>query len=437
MSWLRMLCRLLVVGVILGAGLAIYGAGRLVALCMIGRERRGRAVARLRGRVLRRTLVALGPTFVKIGQVLSTRPDLLPPAMIDELRRLQDQLPGFSFRAVRRIVERELGAPIAARFRRFDRAPVAAASVAQVHRAELLDGTIVAVKVLRPGVRRRIERDAQLLLGLGRVAALHPRARQSDPVAHLRELIQGVLDQTDLALEAANGERFRDNFRDIAGVVFPAVYRSHSGHRVLTMAFIDGVRIDRAPEAARAEIAGLVRDAFFKMCFEDGFVHADLHPGNLLVTPDGDLAILDAGLVKQFSAGFLDEFVSFARCLVLGAPRDFVEHFRRYHPYLAGADWDALELDVAALMARFERQAAAELEASEFSGAVFALFRKHRIRPVPEITLVLVGSLTSEGIAKTLDPARNTFEDISSFLLGVLLRRMAERDPATPAARAQ
>ena len=427
-----MVRRLLTIGLITGVGLMIYAVGRAGTLFVFNAERRRRAVARLRGRVVRRALTALGPTFVKLGQVLSSRPDVFPPAMIDELRLLQDRLRPFPFRVVRRIIEADLHAPLADHFRNFDEVPVAAASVAQVHRAELHDGTVVAVKVLRPGVRRQIERDAALLLALGRVASLHPKVRLSDPVAHLRQLIQGVIDQTDLLLEADHDECFQRNFRDVAGVIFPSVFRAHSGPRVLTMSFIEGARIDRMPAGRHDDIAELVRNSFFKMCFEDGFVHADLHPGNLLVTPEGDLAILDAGLVKRFSEHFLDEFVSFSRCLVLGTPHDFVEHFRRFHPYLTNANWEAVERDIGALMDRFQNQAAAELESSEFSNEVFALFRRHQIRPVPEITLVLVGSLTSEGIGKTLDPSRNTFQDLSSYLVGVLLRRMAERDVLTP-----
>lgn len=427
-----MLRRLLVVSSIGGIAVTVYGVGRLGTLFILNTERRRRAVARLRGRVLRRTLVRLGPTFIKMGQVLSSRPDVVAPAMLEELQRLQDQLPAFPIRVVERIVERDLGSPLAALYRSFEPVPVAAASVAQVHRAELLDGTVVAVKVLRPGVRRRIERDAALLIGLARLFSLHPKVRLSDPVAHLEQLFKGILDQTDLALEAEHYERFHHNFRDVDGVVFPSVFRSHSGPHVLTMSFIEGVKIDRMPAGAHDDIAGLVRNSFFKMCFEDGFVHADFHPGNLLVTPDGGLAILDAGLVKRFSEHFLDEFVSFSRCLVLGTPGDFVEHFRRYHPYLTNADWESVERDIGALLERFQRQDAAKLESSEFSNEVFALFRKHHIRPVPEITLVLVGSLTSEGIGKTLAPSRNTFQDISNFLLGVLLRRLAESDPASP-----
>jgi len=432
MSFLRGLRRLLTIGLTAGVGLTVYAVGRVGTWFVFDAERRRRAVARLRGRVLRQALTALGPTFVKLGQVLSSRPDVLPPAMIDELQRLQDRLRPFAFRKVRRIIEQDLHAPLADHFRRFDVVPVAAASVAQVHRAELHDGTVVAVKVRRPGVRRQIERDAALLLGVARVASLHPKVRLSDPVAHLRQLLQGVIDQTDLALEADHYARFQRNFQDVSGVIFPSVFHAHSSPRVLTMSFIEGVKIDQLPAGNHDDIAELVRNSFFKMCFEDGFVHADLHPGNLLVTPEGGLAILDAGLVKRFSEHFLDEFVSFSRCLVLGTPRDFVEHLRRFHPYLTNADWDAVEHDIAALMEKFQRQASAELESSEFSNEVFALFRKHQIRPVPEITLVLVGSLTSEGIGKTLDPSRNTFRDISSYLLGVLLRRVAERDSPTP-----
>jgi ubiquinone biosynthesis protein len=429
-----MFSRLLVVSLVGAVGMMAYALGRLGTLFVFDSERRRDAVARLRGRVLRWTLIRWGPTFVKIGQVLSSRPDLLPPATIEELRRLQDQLRPFSFRAVRRTVEDELGGAIENLFRAFDRAPVAAASVAQVHRAELPDGTVVAVKVLRPGIRRRIDRDTALLLGLARVLALHPRLRSSEPVAHLEQLFGGVLEQTDLARELESYERFRYNFRDVEGVVFPEVFRSHSSGRVLTMSFIEGVKVDRVPAGAHDDIAALVRNSFYKMCFEDGFVHADFHPGNLLVTPRGELAILDAGLVKRLGEQFLDEFVSFSRCLALGTPRDFVDHLRRFHRYLTGADWDAIERDVAALMERFQPRAAAELEGSELSNEVFALFRKHGIRPVPEITLVLVGSVTAEGIGKTLAPWRNPFEDMSSFLVGVLLRRLAARESPTPLA---
>ena len=424
-SRVRTFGRLLIIVVVAGAAAGVYGIGRIGTLVVPGKQRRARVVARLRGRVLRRTLTTLGATFVKIGQVLSTRPDLLAPAMIDELRRLQDRMPPFGFAHVARIVEQDLGAPVDTLFAWFARNPIAAASVAQVHRARLRDGREVAVKVLRPNIRALIERDGAVLLMLGRLFMLHPMARLNDVVGHIREFVKGIVEQTDLVREADNLERFRSNFTDVAGVVFPRPFRDRSGPRVLTMSFIEGRTVDRGLGARAAEIGELVRTSFYKMCFDDGFVHADLHPGNMLVTRRGELAIFDAGLVKSFDARFFDEFFSFARCLVLGTAADFVGHFRRFHTYLTDVAWDAMENDVAALMARFQRQTAAELETSDFSNDMFALFRKYGVRPLPEITLVLVGSLTSEGIGKMLEPTRNQFQDIASYIVGVMLRKLA------------
>jgi ubiquinone biosynthesis protein len=428
---LRTFARFLAIGTIGSSAFFIYLLGRLGTLFVFGRARRARVVARWKGRVLWRTMTILGPTFIKMGQVMSSRPDVFAPETIDELRKLQDRLPAFAFAKVDQIVREDLGAPIEELFSEFDATPVAAASVAQVHRARLTDGTEVAVKVLRPDIRAHIDRDCSVLLMLGRFFMLMPPARQNDALGHIRELVQGIVEQTDLAREADNLDVFRGNFAEIEGVIFPQPYRERSGPRVLTMSYIHGSKIDTGLNGRGAEVAELVRVSFQKMCYEDGFVHADLHPGNLLVTDSGDLAILDAGLVKRFGQSFYREFFSFTRCLVLGTPRDFVEHFRLFHPYLSSANLDAMENDLEQLMERFQRQTAAEVETSEFSNEVFGLFRKHKIRALPEITLVLVGTLTSEGIAKTLDPGRNSFQDIANYMIGMTLRRLAREQGTT------
>ena len=200
-----------------------YAIGRVGAAFAGDAEKRRAAVARLRGRILRRAMTALGATFVKLGQVMSTRPDLLEPETIDELRALQDRVPAFPIAKVRRILEEDLGAPVGERFAELDDTPLAAASVAQVHRARLLTGREVAVKVLRPDVHARVERDGAILGLFARLLSLHPTLRLSDPVGHLEHLFAGILEQTDLRLEAANYVRFRAAFADVAGVRFPEV----------------------------------------------------------------------------------------------------------------------------------------------------------------------------------------------------------------------
>ncbi|HEY8039801.1 MAG TPA: AarF/UbiB family protein, partial [Polyangiaceae bacterium] len=348
--------RFLVMGALLAWFLVAYALGRLAVAFVHGREERRRAVAALRGRVLRRAMTALGATFVKLGQVMSTRPDLLEPETIDELRALQDRLPAFPAAKVRRILEEDLGAPVEERFAELDDAPIAAASVAQVHRARLRSGREVAVKVLRPDVRARVERDGAILGLFARLAALHPTIRLSDPVGHLDHRFAGILDQTDLRLEAANYVRFRASFAGVAGVHFPEVLPELSATRVMTMELLHGTKLDALPPGDHGPLAKRLQLIFLKMCFEDGFVHADLHPGNMLLLDDGDIAIFDVGLVKHLSAEIHEQYIDFTRCLSMGTTQDFVGHIKRYHSYRGELDWAALEKDLDRLLTRFRGQ---------------------------------------------------------------------------------
>jgi ubiquinone biosynthesis protein len=410
-----------IVAVALVAALA-YAGLRLASLTVRAPERRIEAVARARGRVLRRAMSTLGATFIKLGQVMSSRPDLFAPAMIEELRKLQDRLPSFSFRRVEQILRADLPAGA---FAAIDPVPVAAASVAQVHRGRLHDGTAVAIKVLRPGVRAAAERDGVILIALARALELLPEARLSEPVAHVRHFVAGIVEQTDLRSEAVHYERFRRNFARRSDVVFPRVYPACSSEHVLTMDFVEGSKLDALGPGPHRAIAQQTRSTFFQMCFEDGFVHADLHPGNLLLTPDGKLAIFDVGLVKQLDDAVLAQFVDFAKCLAVGTADDFVAHLRRFHGYLAEVDWDAVQRDAVTFIGRFRGKTSSELEMGELINGVFAMSRVHHIRPVADLTLILVGVVTTEGIAKTLDPEVDMFRELAGYLMPLLHRRAA------------
>ncbi|MCA9679401.1 MAG: AarF/ABC1/UbiB kinase family protein [Kofleriaceae bacterium] len=431
-QWPGNVVRFLAIVLVVVVGAIAYGVARLATLLLYWRRARRRAaVARLRGRLLRWAMTLLGATFIKLGQVLSTRPDLLEPETIDELRHLQDRLHAFGYRKVRRIIEADLGGRVEDHFAELDRRPVAAASVAQVHRGLLHDGTEVAVKVVRPEVRGTIERDGRLLHFFARIAELSRTARLSRPVDHCRELIDGILMQTDLRGEAAHYERFRANFAGVPGLRFPTVFPAQSSERVLTMSFERGRKIDALGAGGHPELALVTRRTFFKMCFEDGFVHADLHPGNMLVGDDGDLVIFDVGLVKHLDAELLLQLVDFSRCVAMGTSADFVGHLRRFHTYMGDVDWDEVQRDAEAFVARFRDRTSAELEMGVFIRDVFAIGRKHKIQPLPEMTLILVGVVTSEGIAKMLDPGVNTFHEMAAFLMP-LAQRLG-LGPAAPA----
>ena len=404
-----------------------YGIARLGIALFVWGPRRATSLAALRGWMLRQAMTSLGATFIKLGQVMSTRPDLFSPEVIAQLRRLQDQLPPFSFARVKKTVEEDLGKPLADVFSEFDEQPVAAASVAQVHRARLKDGREVAVKVLRPGVRRQVERDAVLLVGLAHVIAIRPKWRGNDPVGHTRHFVEAIHDQTDLRIELENYARFRANFAGDARVSFPEPLRELSTSRVLVMEFVRGTKIDALPAdfsaAARAKLAETVRMTMFAMCFDHGFVHADLHPGNMVVQEGERLVVFDVGLAKQLEDDVLDMFVDMTKCIAMGTPDDIVAHLKRFHTYLGDVDWAALRVEVTAFAAKFRAQEVAKLEYGELIGEMLAIGRKHRVRPVTDMMLVFVALITAQGIGKMLEPDHNVFATVAQYIGPILMKR--------------
>jgi len=424
---------LLIVLVVAGI---VYGIARLGIALFVWGPRRKRAVASLNGRMLRRTMSSLGATFIKLGQVMSTRPDLFPPEIIDQLRHLQDRLPPFSFRRVRRVIEEDFGKPLTELYAEFDHEPVAAASVAQVHRARLRDGREVAVKVLRPGVRRQVERDQVILIALARVIALRPLWRRSDPVGHVRHFVEAIHDQTDLRIEAENYTRFRSNFTGNPRVSFPEVHPELSSSRVLTMEFVRGTKIDALPAGKTyPKLAETVRQTMFKMCFEDGFVHADLHPGNMVVQDDERLVLFDAGLAKLLHEDILIQFIDMTKCIAMGTPDDIVAHLKRFHTYIGDIDWEALRVEVTVFADKFRKQDTGKLEYGELIAEMFAIGRKHHVRPVTDMMLVFVALITAQGIGKMLEPDNNIWPEVGRFLIPILMKRN-EQVPDTKEAKA-
>ena len=251
---------------------------------------------------VRHVLEDLGPTFVKFGQILSTRREMVSPEMLAELVKLQDKVAPLPFEDIRPTLEHYCG-PVDEAFLEFDTRPFAAASLSQVHKAVLPDGTVVAVKIQRPGIREAIETDLPLFGTMaGRIERLFPDARVMSPTLMVQEFAVQIRKELDFTHEGKNSEIIAASLADIPEIKIPKVFWNYSGDKVLTMEFMEGCRVDdvdavKSYQVDPVHIADLGFHAYIRQIFRDGFFHADPHPGNLLVSPKGELVFLDFGMV--------------------------------------------------------------------------------------------------------------------------------------------
>lgn len=289
-------------------------------------------------------LIGLGPTFVKLGQILSTRPDILPDGYIAALEQLHEQAPPVAFEIIKTTIEAELGGVIADHFATFDPEPVASASLAQVHRATLADGTTVAVKVQRPDIDTLIARDLDAFdLGIEVLRKIAPRKlRRSNLPAFFTEFRRYTVNELDFDVEAETMERFRQNFDGHDAVTIPRTYPTLTTRRVLTMDWVEGMRLGEAASTMTQNqketlVAGLV-NVLLKMFVSDGLFHADLHPGNIVFHADGRFTLLDFGMYGELTAPQKDRFILYWMAVVQRQTRRAFHHFRAQTEALPGAD---------------------------------------------------------------------------------------------------
>jgi ubiquinone biosynthesis protein len=377
---------------------------------------------------LRQTLDDLGPTFVKFGQLLSTRSDILPEGVLSELQKLQDTVRPMPAGAAQAIVKRELGAPVEEVFTRFDPDPLGSASIGQVHRAVLRGGQVVAVKVQRPEAPGRVAADLDLMREFADFLDRRFGPRLFIDVRGLVAEFETVIRrELDYNAEAENARRFAANFAETP-VVIPKVYLEYSTSRVLTLQYIEGTRFgDIRPlllaPAERRRVASMGADAIFKMAFEDGFFHGDPHPGNLILTPQGNLALLDFGMVGYMSRGDIE---ALSRLFIAVVQRDGAAALRglealgvRYSTEVRGD----LERDLREFLNKYSGLSVGEVTLGQALSELISLARRYRLRVPPVFPLLTKALVTAEGLARAIDPTINVYEVARPYARRLLLER--------------
>ena len=406
-----------------------------------------------RGARLRLALVELGPIFVKFGQILSTRRDLLPTDVADELSLLQDQVPPFPGTQARAAIEAALGAPVATLYRSFDETPLASASIAQVHAAQLADSREVVVKVLRPGIHERIAADVELLHALGKLAQRwHPAADKIRPCDIVAEIETTLHNELDLQREGANASLLRRNFPDGDDVVVPEVFWSHTTDAVLTLERVRGFAVD---DLAAIDAAGIDRVAlaekgvrlFYTQVFRDNFFHADAHPGNIWVDPQRPrnprFIALDFGIMGSLPER--DQFWLAENFMAL-----FERDYKRIAELHVAAGWmpahvriDELEAAVRTVCEPYFTRPLSQISLAEVVIKLFSVARRYELTLQPQLILLQKTLLNIEGVGRTLHPdidiwatAKPVLSDILRRRYGVLntLREFRARLPAWIAA---
>lgn len=357
---------------------------------------------------LRRRLEILGPTYIKLGQVLSLREDILPPKITDELKNLLDRLPAVPLERLAQIIEKDLGRPVAAMFDWIDPVPLGSASIGQTHAARTREGDDVVLKVVKPGNRELLRRDTVLLNLLGRF--LQSFLERFQPQKVLREFTDYTQRELDLRREADNAETFAANFKDIPDVVFPAIYRQYSGRDVLCMEFLRGFKPNspaarQLAEPERDKLLDLGAAAIIRMLYKDGFFHADLHPGNLIILPGSRVGFIDLGMVGRFTEELRRTLMYYYFCLVTGDSENAARYLALVAQPLRGGDPAGFRREVEEICRRWARASSFR----DFSLAQLILnsvaqgVRFRMYFPV-ELVLMVKALVTFEGVGQILKP---------------------------------
>lgn len=381
---------------------------------------------------LRHALEEMGPTYVKLGQVLATRVDLFPPDWIAQFEQLQDRATALPFATLRPAVEAALGKPVERVFRHIDEQPVGVASIGQVHAAVTRRGEKVVLKVRKPGIDAKIDSDLRLLDQLAKLASDNSvELRRYRPVELVREFKRSLTRELDFTIEARNADRIRKNLREFKWLTVPRVYWEYSSAALQVQQRIEGIparALDRldAAGADRPLIARRGATIAWKMALEDGFFHADPHPGNFLILPGNRIAMLDFGMVGMLSDGRRDQIVRLVRAIVT---RESEQGAAVLSGWSDGqpVNFEQLVADVEDVVSRYYGLPLAELNISALIGDITALIRNHGLVLPSDIALMLKALITLEGFGRLLNPDFDLIEEARPLMQRLVRHRYSPK----------
>ncbi len=381
---------------------------------------------------LRMAFTELGPSFIKLAQILSSRPDLITKAFADEFKKLQDEVPPFPFEDVMNIIREEFNAPLDDIFMEFEKTPVAAASIAQVHRATLNDGNKVVIKIQRPDIKGQIETDIDILRNIARLMLRYiPESQFYNPMGIVEEFSKTVRKELNFIEEGRNACRFRGNFSDNPNICIPKIFPDLLSERVIVMERLEGVRIDNIKAIDemgidRKELARVGVDAYFKMMLEDGFFHADPHPGNIFALQDGRIGLVDFGIVGWLTPDIME---SIANAFLAIVNKDFDKLVDEYVALgLVSEDVDIetfraeFKADLMEFLVPMYGLTLREINFPEYLDTITHLAIKHNLKIPSDLLLVNKAMLILDSIGRELDPDFN-FMSIAEPYASKLIRK--------------
>ncbi|WP_445486902.1 ABC1 kinase family protein [Niallia sp. 03133] len=373
------------------------------------------------GERIRMLLEELGPSFIKLGQVMSTRRDLFPEHVIHELEKLQDHVPPFSFVEVNEIIQKELGGNIAGIFAEFQEKPIASASIGQVHFAVLHTGEEVAVKVQRPNITKLIFTDLEIIKHLAQLANSKLEWIKKYPITELvDEFANSLRDELDFTIEGRNGEKIAKQFKTNDIVHVPAIHWNYSTGRILTMEYLEGIKINDIKQMEklgynRKQVAKKFANSLLKQILEFGFFHGDPHPGNLLILPGERIGFLDFGMIGRLSTEMKYQFVSFVISLKSGNSDGIIKVMYQMGVLPDDIELTAIRLDIEKMRDKYYDVPFSQLSFGEIIHDFFLIAQRYQIHIPAELTILGKSLMILEGIVEFLDPTCNIMDLAEPF----------------------